>query len=250
VTAIGDIVHGVTAIPLLRLGDFLFRWRSYLPLLLVPPFIAAIAVSEHPAASPGGRLAWQIACVLLACLGLALRVWTVGVAARGTSGRNTRQQKASVLNTTGPYSVMRHPLYVGNTVIAFGLALFPGTVLAAVVVVILAVVYYGVITAREEAFLRDRFGSTFEAWALRVPAFVPNLSRYVPSARAFDWRIPVRREFYGLALILITPLGLDVAANLARRGVLEFDPVWGSLAMVGAIVFVVLRTIKKRTPRP
>ena len=235
---------------LLRLGDFLFRWRSYLPLLLVPPFIAAIAVSEHPVDSPGGRLAWQVACVLLACVGLALRVWTVGVAARGTSGRNTREQKATVLNMTGPYSLMRHPLYVGNTLIAVGLALFPGTVLAAIAVAVVGAVYYGVITAREEAFLRERFGAAFEAWASRVPAFVPKLSGYVPSARPFDWRIPVRREFYALALILITPLALDVATNLTRRGVLEFNAVWGSLALVGAIVFVVLRMMKKRTPRP
>jgi protein-S-isoprenylcysteine O-methyltransferase Ste14 len=233
----------------LTLGDFLFRWRSYLPLILVPPLVAAIAMSEHPVRSYRGRLAWETACLLVAFAGLALRVWTVGVAARGTSGRNTRQQKASALNTTGPYSVMRHPLYVGNGLIVFGLALFPGTVLAAVVVAVLCVAYYGVITAREEAFLRERFGDTFEGWAARVPALLPNVSRYVPSANPFDWRIPVRREFYALALILISPFVLDVVANLTRRGVLEFNPVWVSLAVVGAIGFVVLRIRKKRTPR-
>jgi protein-S-isoprenylcysteine O-methyltransferase Ste14 len=222
----------------LTLGDFLFRWRSYLPLILVPPLVAAIAMSEHPVRSYRGRLAWETACLLVAFAGLALRVWTVGVAARGTSGRNTRQQKASALNTTGPYSVMRHPLYVGNGLIVFGLALFPGTVLAA-----------GVITAREEAFLRERFGDTFEGWAARVPALLPNVARYVPSANPFDWRIPVRREFYALALILISPFVLDVVANFTRRGVLEFNPVWVSLAVVGAIGFVVLRIRKKRTPR-
>jgi protein-S-isoprenylcysteine O-methyltransferase Ste14 len=234
---------------LLTLGDFLFRWRSYLPMVLVPPVIGAIAISEHPVGSPAGQLAWEVACVLLACAGLALRVWTVGVAARGTSGRNTRQQKASVLNTTGPYSVMRHPLYVGNGLIAFALALFPGTVVAAVLVALVSAVYYGVITAREEAFLRTRFGAAFDTWASRVPALVPNLSRYIPSARPFDWRIPVRREFYALAVIMIAPFALDVAAQLTRRRVLEFNPVWGSLAVLGAIGFVVLRMLKKRTPR-
>ena len=48
----------------------------------------------------------------------------MGFAPRGTSGRNTLGQVAEVLNTSGMYSVVRNPLYLGNFVIWLGLALF------------------------------------------------------------------------------------------------------------------------------
>lgn len=83
-------------------GDFFFRWRGYLPFILLPIVFVAIALSHYPFASRGADLAWEIGCVLLALGGLTIRVFTVGVAAPGTSGRNTRHQKARSLNTTGP----------------------------------------------------------------------------------------------------------------------------------------------------
>ena len=33
---------------------------------------------------------------------------------KNTSGRNTHDQVADSLNTSGIYSIVRHPLYVGN----------------------------------------------------------------------------------------------------------------------------------------
>ncbi|MGC9453013.1 MAG: methyltransferase family protein, partial [Oceanipulchritudo sp.] len=42
----------------------------------------------------------------------------------GTSGRNTKQQVAYSLNTTGFYSVVRNPLYLGNFFMYLGIALF------------------------------------------------------------------------------------------------------------------------------
>src|SRR5262245_19709566 len=93
-------------------GSFLFRWRSYLP--LAPLFAASYAGPRIDPGSAATRVAWDAVCLAVALIGLAVRVVTVGTAARGTSGRNTRAQKADVLNTTGIYSIVRHPLYVGN----------------------------------------------------------------------------------------------------------------------------------------
>ncbi len=230
-----------------RLGDFFFRWRSYLPLLLLPLVAVAIARSQYRFGSRGADLAWEVACVLLALGGFAIRVHTVGVSAPGTSGRNTREQKAASLNTTGPYSVVRHPLYLANSIIALGLALFTHAWIAPPLVGLLAVGYYACIAQREEQYLRKRFGATFDSWAARVPAIIPAFSRYVPADRPFQWRVVLRREFYALALILVTPFVLDIAGDLHETGVVSLDPVWTVAAAVGGGLFVVLRFLKKRT---
>jgi protein-S-isoprenylcysteine O-methyltransferase Ste14 len=234
-------------IAVVRLGGFLFQWRSYLPLLLVPVFAVAIARVHFVFRSHVADQAWEAACVLLSLAGLALRVYTVGVAARGTSGRNTRRQKAASLNTTGPYSVMRHPLYVANGVIVLGLALFPHAWIAPAVVIVLTVAYYACIAMGEEAYLRARFGAAFEAWAARVPAAIPALSRYVAADRPFAWRVVARREFYALTLILVAPLFLDVAEDFVETGTFDLDPLWTPVAIVGALLFLTFRLLKKHT---
>lgn len=227
-----------------NLGEFFFRWRSYLPLLLLPILYVAISRTQYRFASHAADVIWEFSTLTLAVAGLGLRAWTVGVAAPGTSGRNTRRQKATTLNTTGPYSMVRHPLYVGNWLIALSLGLFPHTWLAPPLVALLAAGYYACVARREETFLREEFGTRFEEWAARVPAFIPRVSLYAPTQRAFDLRIVVRREFYGLAVILVTPLPIEMAEYLVAHRALALDPIWATAALVGAATFIVSRTLK------
>jgi len=239
------VTVGVRAV-VLGCGDFFFRWRSYLPLILAPLLAAAVARSQLVLAWRDD-LAWEIGCVLLALGGLALRVWTVGVAAPGTSGRNTRRQKAASLNTSGPYSLVRHPLYLANSIIALGLALFPHAWIAPPLVATLAAAYYACIAEREDQYLHERFGAAWDAWAARVPRVIPAFAHWRPAEWPFQWRVALRREFYALALILVVPLILDVAEDLHETGAFDLDPVWTVTAVIGSVLFVVLRFLKKRT---
>lgn len=234
-------------IAVVRLGSFLFQWRSYLPLLLAPVFALAIARVHFLFRSHVADQGWEVACVLLSLAGWALRVYTVGVAAPGTSGRNTRQHKAASLNTTGPYSVVRNPLYIANGVIALGLALFPHSWIAPPAVTLLAVAYYACIVQGEEAYLRARFGAAFETWSARIPAAIPAFSSYVPADRPFAWKIAARREFYALTLILVLPILLDVAEDFVETGTFDLDPLWTPVALLGLVLFLAFRFLKKHT---
>jgi protein-S-isoprenylcysteine O-methyltransferase Ste14/membrane-associated phospholipid phosphatase len=229
------------------LGTFLFRWRSYLPLAALPVLVLSIAVTQVPLSSHAVDLGWEALAVGVAGAGLALRVWTAGVASPGTSGRNTRAQKAAALNTTGPYSIVRHPLYLANGIIACGLALFSHSWLAPPLLGAVALVYYALIVRSEEAFLRQRFGARFEQWRARVPAVVPALRGYLPPERRFSWRSAVRREFYGLALLLTLPLAFDTAEDVVMGRPPDLDRVWLLSATLGTSAFLVLRYLKRRT---
>ncbi len=233
----------------LKSGDVFFRWRSYLPLVLLPVMFGAIAVSPYRIRSRAIDLGWEIGCVLLALAGWAIRVYTVGVAAPGTSGRNTRRQKAAFLNTTGPYSVVRHPLYLANSIIAFALALFSRAWILPVVVGLVAPTFYALIAQREEQYLRERFGAPFDRWAARVPGMLPALRQFVPAERRFDPTCIIRREFYALVVILTMPMIIDLCVDFWETGTPTPDPVWTPVAGFGAATFLVLRFLKTRRRR-
>ena len=83
-------------------GAWLFKWRSYLPLLLIPLFVIALKnsrVIERIFSDNLGDL-WESIAIIASFLGLVIRCFTVGYVPRGTSGRNTQSQVAEMLNTT------------------------------------------------------------------------------------------------------------------------------------------------------
>jgi protein-S-isoprenylcysteine O-methyltransferase Ste14 len=181
-----------------RQGDWLFRWRSYLPLPVIALLLPALWHFRYPEGSYSLHLLWTSFCLLVALSGLAVRAMAVGHAPRGTSGRNTRLQKADSLNTTGLYSVVRHPLYVGNALMWLGVALFPRSLWMLGVTMLAYWLLYERIMLAEETFLSRKFGAAYDEWAARTPAFIPRLSGWREPALPFCWRTVLRREYSGL----------------------------------------------------
>src|SRR5688500_1805537 len=107
-----------------RSGNWLFRRRSFLPLLLLAVVLPALSQLEYPEGGNSQDLLWKALCLTIALAGLCVRIVVVGYAPNGTSGRNTREQVAETLNTSGPYAIVRHPLYLGNYLMWLGVALF------------------------------------------------------------------------------------------------------------------------------
>jgi protein-S-isoprenylcysteine O-methyltransferase Ste14 len=227
-------------------GALFFRWRGFLPLLLVPAFAASFFGPRISFDSPARALAWEIGCLAIAALGVGIRLVVIGTAPRGTSGRNTREQKADVLNTTGPYSLVRHPLYVGNYLIALGLSGFPRTWFLPVIVTLAALLYYERIAAREEQYLEEKFGEAFQLWALETPAVLPAFAHYRPPLIPFRWRVALAREFYAIFLVTATFFALDSLDTYVATGWPHPHPLWTVVFLTGALFFVVMRTLKKR----
>ena len=158
-------------------GERLFRRRSFVLLLFVP--LLAWAVGRGEPVERGLGAFWgetfELACAGFVLSGLLLRVATVGFVPRRTSGRNTSGQVAETLNTSGVYSLCRNPLYLANCLIYVGIVLSAQNLLLALAFALFLALYYERIILAEEAFLLDRFGAPYQAWAADVPAFLPRL---------------------------------------------------------------------------
>jgi len=87
-------------------GKWLFRWRSYLPLVMIGIFLLAMREYEYPGHSEVLDHLWEGFCLTVSFFGLGIRIFTIGHSAKRTSGRNTRKQVADTLNINGIYSVV------------------------------------------------------------------------------------------------------------------------------------------------
>jgi len=231
----------------IRDGDRLFRWRSYFPLALVPVIVAGVVASPAVFSTPGAERSWEVFSVAVALAGLAMRVVAVGTAPAGTSERSTVNPRASELRSSGVYSIVRHPLYVANGLMALGIALFPGVWYLPPIVLLGSLLYYERIAAREERFLEEQFGPAFRTWADRVPALIPRASGWLPSSTPMSWRQVLRGEFHGLLTVTASVFVVDVVQVRVRSGAWAPDPVWAWTFLVTGLMFVVARTLKKTT---
>jgi protein-S-isoprenylcysteine O-methyltransferase Ste14 len=125
-----------------KAGSWLFCHRSLLALPTIPIIIAGLWSFRYLGNSRLLDEWWDAACLVTSYFGLAVRILTVGYVPRRTSGRNTKAQVANTLNTTGMYSLMRHPLYLGNYLAVLGLAMFFHTWWMALIITCIYVLYY------------------------------------------------------------------------------------------------------------
>lgn len=115
-----------------------------------------------------------------AALGLAIaaagQLWRIYAA--GAIHKNKR------LATTGAYSLVRHPLYLGNFLILGGFTLACGQWAVIALVTGFFVFYYPAAIRYEDAKLEDIFGEDWRAWSQETPAMFPGHLRWRSGAKA------------------------------------------------------------------
>src|SRR5262245_43981034 len=163
-----------------QLGGWAFRQRSWLP---VP--LALVLVFVSWSASGSSWVAW--AGGVLVAAGLGVRMW--GVRHIGTISR-TRATRQGPLITSGPYAIVRNPLYVGNAAMWTGFVLLARLLWMLPIAWLVFAVEYGAIAAWEEARLRVHYGREYDAYASVVGRWIPTLNRWTTSAPAerHPWR--------------------------------------------------------------
>ncbi len=225
-------------------GNFLFRYRGQIPVVLFASAFPVIYFTDYSFLSYNMYVTLTIASSLISFLGLVIRSYTIGTTPKGTSGRNTKEQVADFLNTKGIYSIVRHPLYLGNFLMWLGLLIFCLNIYYVIIISLFFWLYYERIMFAEERFLEKKYGNDYLNWSKQVPAFIPSFSKFKSSEIPFSIITVLRREYSG---ILATVLGFAYIDQLRFYFLTQhFD--WNRLsvyALAFAAVFaLVLRTLK------
>jgi hypothetical protein len=194
-------------------GNKLFKYRSHLPLIL-----------------------------------LVVSIYTVGYTPKNTSGRNTSEgQVADVLNTQGIYSMVRHPLYVGNFFMWLGIAMLVQDIWYMVAFTFIYWVYYERIMFAEEQFLRKKFGDIYVNWSLKTPAFIPSLKNFSSNDLTFSWKKVIKKEKNGVAAVFIVFLIFRFIRDYLLTGTVVTDS-WQVYATAASIViYFILKVLKSST---
>lgn len=147
-------------------------------------------------------------------LGLGLPLFALGWGIRIWSQRHLKYRlrlPVPELATSGPYALMRNPVYVGNTLILVALSILCELYwLVPVVLAWCGLVYHLAVVGFEEVRLRKMFGEEYTRYANRVPRWIPfslvpwrfsgNLVGPLPAALRAEWQcglllaVPILKE--------------------------------------------------------
>jgi protein-S-isoprenylcysteine O-methyltransferase Ste14 len=195
-----------------RLGNFFFRYRNilfiFLYLLLFLPSPELIRKSVFGDAY---YLYALIGGLLITISGQLIRGATIGLAYIVRGGQH-KKVYAEGLVTTGIFTHVRNPLYIGNVLMLWGAGVFANSLIFSIFIMPLFLYIYQCIILAEEEFLRSKFGLVFVDYTKKVNRWIPNLKgvRHTFSAMKFNWRRWLIKEYgtqfvwlLGLALILL-----------------------------------------------
>jgi protein-S-isoprenylcysteine O-methyltransferase Ste14 len=155
--------------------DVYFKFRKFGRLLLVAMhvsivlsnvvlFLVFINSDRHPLFS----VVQLYMGVLLLVLGLLLFFWALFILRLMVF----MPKESDVLIVTGPFHLVRHPMYLGGILAAFGLSLTNGSMLGLVYSLILTLLLADIAT-HEERDLINRFGQQYLEYRERVARLNP-----------------------------------------------------------------------------
>lgn len=176
-------------------GELFFKYRDYTPI----PLILILFMINNP------NILSATLGTLIIVLGEMIRLYSVAFI--GSISRTRKDNLGSQLVTTGPFAIVRNPLYLGNFFIVSGIALYSGVLWFILLSTALFYFQYHYIIQYEESLLEKKFGNDYLIYRQKVPCWVP---KSIP--RIEDLEIPSsfvkavkseKRTFTAIAAMLV-----------------------------------------------
>lgn len=223
----------------LKIGNFLFKHRTFTPL----PLILLVFVIFKPVDLQGNNLWINLGGLTLSLLGELIRISAVGFSFPGTSGRET-YLRADNLNTTGIYSVVRNPLYIGNFLMFAGLVTVFANIYALLVFSVFLIAQYYFIILSEENFLRNKYGEDYENYCGRVRRIIPTFGYYRKNQNPYSGKKVLFKEKDSVFNMLMMFLLVLLYKERVFRGRIEEPLYYIITGVVLALIYIVVKIIK------
>lgn len=230
-----------------QIGQFLFRYRNLLGPVL---FLIALALSlpKNSVFAPEWNTSFEVMGMAVALLGQALRILTIGYEYIVRGGKH-KQVYADNLVQGGVFAHCRNPLYVGNILMAVGLALMVHSYAFLLIAIPLILFTYACIVAAEEAYLLNKFGDAYAEYMRRVSRWWPKFGGFDASTAGmrFNWKRVVVKEYNTTFTLLAAILMLywwDEYRVSGPAGLPSQGSVIG-LLVIWVALYLVVRAFKK-----
>ncbi len=230
---------------LVNIGEVFFKYRSYIPLILV---ILIFLNRSHFFTFKAGCFtdgAFEAVCFAVSLFGFGIRAYTIGHCRSGTSGRNTKGQYADSLNRDGIYSIARNPLYIGNFFIVLGIAMLSGSYQLVLVTILLTICFYVPIILTEEHFLLEKFKDVFAEYAKHVPALAPNFKLWRKPELKFNAIRFLAREHDSYMGIMWGFFFVKLLKDYTIEKRIIFNSGWTIIFLVSLGLWSILKSKKK-----
>ena len=228
-------------------GNFFFKYRGQFPVLLFVISIPFMYLTDYNSISDQSQQNILLLAIILSVIGFIIRFYTIGTTPSGTSGRNTQKQIADLLNSTGMYSVVRHPLYLGNYIIWLGIAISTFNIYFIIIMSLLFWIYYERIMFAEEDFLANKFGNVFLNWSNSLPTFIPSLFNFKKSKTSFSIITVLRREYASVLAAVIGFVFTEIFRNYFSNNIWSISIFSKFLLSITIVLVLFLRTLKHYT---
>jgi len=114
---------------------------------------------------------WQMVGAGITVAGVAVAIWSRYFLGQNWSATVTVKQEHELIRT-GPYSVVRHPIYSGFLLAILGTAIYDGEYKGLLALVLVSVAWK-IKSLHEEAFMQSEFGDDYTQYKREVKGLVP-----------------------------------------------------------------------------
>jgi protein-S-isoprenylcysteine O-methyltransferase Ste14 len=142
-----------------------YRFRGY---LVTPPILLALFCFRWE--TEADSLIWPFG-IGLVFLGFILRIWAQQHLHYGLKVRMS-------LTTTGPYSFIRNPLYVGNMFLCLGAVITSELLWLAPITLFYCFSIYFLVVRYEEDHLLKKYGEPYQRYLSEIPRWLPRRIRF------------------------------------------------------------------------
>ncbi|QNF35590.1 isoprenylcysteine carboxylmethyltransferase family protein [Adhaeribacter swui] len=160
---------------MVTIGNFFFKYRNLLFIFLYLALFIPSPDIFTPQMFGDNYYWWPIILGLtITIAGQVIRGATIGLAYIIRGGKD-KKVYAEELVTQGIFNHCRNPLYVGNILMLLGVGILSNSLIYVGILIPLFLFIYQAIVLAEENFLRNKFGTQFDAYCSRVNRWIPNL---------------------------------------------------------------------------